>query len=104
MARGCCKGGKLQRGVSRENPSSLPTGTGKSCLENWTRRQSWENLSAGASGREGGREGGQSNLQGVEGFSVSNPLEFGFLYYGMINVPAFKGNLLALMLRLQRAV
>lgn len=34
----------------RENPSSLLAGTGKSCLENWTRRRSWENLSAGARG------------------------------------------------------
>lgn len=57
IAHGCCKGVKLQKGVSGENPSSLPTGTGKSCLENWTRRQSWENLSTGA---RGGREGGRA--------------------------------------------
>lgn len=45
MARGAVEGLRC-----RENPSSLLTGTGKSCLENWTRRRSWESLSAGARG------------------------------------------------------
>lgn len=57
-ACGSCKGVKLQKGVSGENPTSLLAGTGKSCLENWTRRRSWENLSAGA---RGGREGSQTS-------------------------------------------
>lgn len=76
MACGCCKGVKLQKGLSGENPSSLPTGTGKSCLENWTRRQSWENLSAGA---KGGREGGESNFQAAGGCFCFNPSGFQLL-------------------------
>lgn len=75
VACGCCKGVKLQKGLSGENPGSLPTGTGKSCLENWTRRQSWENLSAGA---KGGREGSRTSRL-LADVSASTPLDFSFL-------------------------
>lgn len=68
IAHGCCKGVKVQKGVSGENPSSLLTAAGKSCLENWTRRRSWENLSAGARG------GRAAKPPGYWGESLFQPL------------------------------
>ena len=49
------------------------------------------------------REGSQTSRV-CGGVSVSTPLDFGFLHYDLMNVSAFKGSLLALMLTHQRAV
>lgn len=97
IACGCCEGIKLQKGVNGENPSSLLTGTGKSCLENWTGRLFWENLNTGA---RGGRKGRKTSRVFRE---VSTPPDFRFLHCALINVSVFKGSLLALMLVFQRA-
>lgn len=95
-----CDGSKavtLRKGLSREIPSFILIQARKSCLENRTRRWPWEELSARVRGRKGSR------ISRVGGVSVSSPLDFGFVYCGLINVSAFKQSLLALMCGLQRA-